>query len=332
MNTMTTYVYVGSGSFGEEPGLISVYTLDRETRALTFVSEHPAGGLPSYLAVDGERGFLFSVDEKDGGVRSYSIDPATGMLANLSVTASPNQPVYLSMSPDGAYLLAANYNQGSVDVYPVESDGRVGPSIAETATGAQAHCVVIDQQGRVLVANKGSSTLSHFQFSEGNLGAAQVGPTNFVSPRHIFLVDSKAFVISEDQDNLAAFSIASDGALSLDWEKPRLGNSSGTGADVRVTPSGRFLYATNRDPENSIVAYELTAGEPLYLGHVSTQGATPRNFAIDPLEELVIVANHGETKSLALFSIQDDGTLRHERTLATAYSPFFVGMTQLAEP
>jgi 6-phosphogluconolactonase len=114
----------------------------------------------------------------------------------------------------------------------------------------------------------------------------------------------------------------------LDWERGRLQNGSGAGADIQVTPSGKYLYATNRDPENSIVAYDIAGDEPVLLEYESTLGDTPRNFAIDPAEEVVIVANHGDNKSLVLFSIQADGSLEPEQPLSTDFSPFFVGIVQ----
>lgn len=323
-----TYVYVGSGDFGSEPGMVSVYTLDRSTRSLSFLADYPAGGLASFLAIDTERGRLFSVDESGGGVQSFSVDRDTGMLTSLGATANSNQPVYLSVTGDGQYLLAANYNQGSVDVYPVDDTGKALASLGETASGEQAHCVVIDAQNRVFVANKGSGTIAHYSFASGTLTPTSVPTTAFESARHVFLEAGKAYAVSEEQDKLARFSVVSDGSLSLDWEQPRLENGSGTGADIQVTPSGDYLYATNRDPENSIVAYDVSGADPVYLGHESTRGDTPRNFAIDPAEELLIVANHGNTKSLVIFSIQADGTLQHEQTMSTDYSPFFVGIVQ----
>jgi 6-phosphogluconolactonase len=144
----------------------------------------------------------------------------------------------------------------------------------------------------------------------------------------VVLSGEKAYVIAEEMNLLAAFNITGEGGLSLDWEGTRLQNGNGTGADIQVTPSGKYLYATNRDPDNSIVAYDISGSAPVLLEHESTLGDTPGNFAIDPAEELVIVANHGNSKSLAIFSIQADGSLEPEAPLSTSFSPSFVGIVQ----
>lgn len=323
-----TFVYVGSGSFEDEPGMVTVYSLDRTSKTLTSVADYPAGSLASFLAIDGERGRLFAGDERGGGVISFSIDKATGKLTNLGATASSNQPVYLSVTEDGQYLLAANYNQGSVDVYPIGSDGRAMDSLGATETGDQAHCVVIDSKNRVFVANKGSGTIALFGFAGGTLSPTAMPTTFFSSARHLFVSGEKLYAISENMDLLAGFNITAEGDLSLDWERQRLQNGNGTGADIQVTPSGKYLYATNRDPDNTIVAYDISGSEPVLLEHESTLGDTPRNFAIDPAEEFVIVANHGDNKSLVIFTIQADGSLEPEAPLSTGFSPYFVGMMQ----
>ncbi len=327
-NDVTTYVYVGCGGFDAEPGMIAVYALDRDAYALRPLGAHPAGGLASFLAIDQQRARLFAADEKNGGVISFSIDSATGALTERGVTASRQQPVYLTISPGGKQLLAANYNQGSVEVYPISETGIAGSGTHVQSTGSQAHCVVQGDDGRVFVANKGADTISGFRVAGSELVPLPTPSTAFASPRHIFLASSKAYVIAEDRDTLAAFDVDDDGAFILDWVRARSQSGLGKGADVQLTPSGRYLYATNRDPENTIVAFDVSGDEPHYLGHAATCGNTPRNFAIDPLEQVVIVANHGDSKSLAIFAIEADGRLTHRHTLFTDFSPFFVCMVR----
>jgi 6-phosphogluconolactonase len=75
------------------------------------------------------------------------------------------------------------------------------------------------------------------------------------------------------------------------------------GADIHVTPSGRFLYASNRG-HNSLVIYAIDpAGKRLnYVNHQSTPGDWPRAFAIDPSERILVVANQ-RTNDLHTFHI-----------------------------
>lgn len=332
---LRTFVYVGSGDWADaEPGLITVYELDRQTKTLTFVSDHPAGKLASFLAVDPQRLRLFAGDEGDGGLNSFSIDPATGELTSLGATAGPNHPVYLSLTPDGKYILAANYNEGSVDVYPIDDSGKAETSLGATPTGEQAHCVVLGDGGHVYVPNKGSDTISLLGFEDGVLTAGTPASVALTSPRHLFLHGNQAYVVSEEADLITAYDVEASGELTYLWDVPRLPAGEGTamtdtGADVRVTPSGKYLYATNRGASNTVVAYDLQTTPPTLLEHESSLGTTPRNFALDPEEEFILVANHGETKTIVLFDIEADGRLTPRAPLELDFSPYVVVIAQL---
>jgi 6-phosphogluconolactonase len=63
-------------------------------------------------------------------------------------------------------------------------------------------------------------------------------------------------------------------------------------ADLHLSPSGKFLYGSNRG-HNSIVVFAIDAstGKLEYLEHASTQGKTPRNFTLDPTGRFLLVAN-----------------------------------------
>lgn len=65
-------------------------------------------------------------------------------------------------------------------------------------------------------------------------------------------------------------------------------------ADIHLSPDGRFLYASNRwDKEStlSIFSVNTITGMLSLVGHQSTGGDHPRNFAIDPTGRFLLVAN-----------------------------------------
>lgn len=74
-------------------------------------------------------------------------------------------------------------------------------------------------------------------------------------------------------------------------------------ADVHVSPSGRFLYGSNRG-HNTIVVFEIDqrTGKLKQVEHVSTEGKWPRNFAIDPSGRFLLVANQ-HTDNIVTFGI-----------------------------
>ncbi len=96
-------------------------------------------------------------------------------------------------------------------------------------------------------------------------------------------------------------------------------------ADIHVSPSGRFVYGSNRG-HDSIVIYGIdpdTGGIAL-IGHQSTEGRTPRNFAIDPSGKFLLAANqHSDT--IVTFRIDPEtGTLAPTRHVAHVPSPVCV--------
>jgi len=324
-----TYVYMGSGTWGSaESGLITVYKVNRDLREVTFVSSHDAGGLASYLAVDVERLRLFAADEDGGGVLSFTIDPETGSLSPNGTAANSNQPVHLSLTSAGSDLLAANYGRRSFDVYPIPETGQTQVSVQSASTGQNAHSIVINSASRVLVANKGADTISHFTFAGGTLTPAAPTTTAHASPRHlVFGPQERAYVSSEDADHVTAYTVESDGSLSENWQEPRLPvGESGTGADVRVTPSGQFVYATNRDPSNTIVVYQASSGT--LVEHESALGNTPRSLAMDPQGKFVVVGNQGSGTFVG-FAIEANGELEHMFTEAVDVTPYFVTIVDI---
>src|SRR5690606_7087960 len=65
-----------------------------------------------------------------------------------------------------------------------------------------------------------------------------------------------------------------------------------SGADIHLSPDGRFLYASNREPQNNIAIFSVKKnGKLKAIGSDSTYGVHPRIFAIDPTGKFVIVAN-----------------------------------------
>jgi len=82
-------------------------------------------------------------------------------------------------------------------------------------------------------------------------------------------------------------------------------------ADIHLTPSGKFLYASNRGNVNNIAMYKVNqeTGKLTITGHQPVKGKTPRNFVIDPTGKFLLVANQ-DTGNVITFRIdQETGNL-----------------------
>jgi 6-phosphogluconolactonase len=72
---------------------------------------------------------------------------------------------------------------------------------------------------------------------------------------------------------------------------------------VAVHPSGKFLYASNRGPDNIAIFRIDQDGAALSLsGFQSTMGKGPRYFGIDPTGRYLLAANQ-QSDSVMVFRI-----------------------------
>ena len=77
-------------------------------------------------------------------------------------------------------------------------------------------------------------------------------------------------------------------------------------ADVHVSPSGKFVYGSNRGHDSIVIfAVDERTGQLTLVGHESTQGEIPRNFAIDPTGSLLLAANQSSS-TIVTFRIESE--------------------------
>ena len=124
-------------------------------------------------------------------------------------------------------------------------------------------------------------------------------------PRHLtFHPNGKyAYLILELEASVMVFDYK-DGNLTV---KQTIGMVSPdfqgkvSGADIHISPDGKFLYASNRGDANEIVIYSIDKkGMLTHTGLQSVKGKTPRNFAIDPTGNFLLVANQN-TNDIVIF-------------------------------
>ena len=149
-------------------------------------------------------------------------------------------------------------------------------------------------------STKGSLTPNDPPFTKVDAGSG---------PRHFVLsADGKfAYVISEMGHTVTVFSNdAAAGKLRTLQTVPTLPKDF-TGrnddAEIRIHPSGRFLYASNRG-DDSIVVYAIdkSKGTLTQVGYFKTGGKEPRNFEIDPTGTLLFAANE-KSDNIVVFRI-----------------------------
>lgn len=334
-------VYVGTYTQKGNSKGIYIYKLDMATGALTEAGVGPMVASPSFVAIHPNHRFLYAVNEleeyggaKSGSVSSFSIDPKTGGLTLLNQQPSGGgAPCHIIVDKGGKNVLIANYTGGSVAVLPVMLDGSLAKAtsfIQHTGTsvdparqeGPHAHSINLNASNQLaFVPDLGLDKVLIYRYNpvKGTLtrndpAAGTVAPGS--GPRHFAIHHNGrfAYVINEMKSTVTAFNYdAKTGALNEIQNISTLpadfhGNSST--AEVQISPSGKFLYGSNRGHDSiAIFSIDQKTGKLTLVGHQSTLGKTPRNFTIEPSGTYLMAANQ-DSDNIFVFKVdQQTGKL-----------------------
>ena len=290
---------------------------------------------PSFLAIEPQGKTLYAVNELtreeeiSGTISAFAIDADTGDLAFLNKQRTEGlAPAYVSIDQSGQFAFVANYASGNVAVFPIRPNGELSPlsdlqqhhgfGPDPRQDGPHAHCILPDPAGQyVLSADLGTDQILIYDFdaSKGRLlshdpAAYTVVPGS--GPRHLAFHSrcQVLYAITECSSQLYVLDYdAQNGILA-----PRQTLSTvpagytgfSAGADIHLSSDGRFLYASIRG-QNTVAIYAIDdeTGELIFIAAESTQGKTPRNFAIDPSGQYLLAANQ-DSDTVVVFRIEQD--------------------------
>jgi len=341
-----TYTFPGTAPGGTHPSQalgIYVFRMNPNDGGLTPLQVEQIPN-PSYLALDPSLQHLYSVNEMtDGGVSAFSINQANGTLSFVNMQPTNGQDTtHLSVQPSGQYLFAASYTSGNFQVFRINSDGSIGDmtdNFQDVGNGTgpnparqeapHAHQILTDFDGNhVFGVDLGADKVNVWNLdpSTGVLNPNTVPYAAIASgsgPRHMaFHPDRQhAYVLSELVSAVTVFTYDPVRAAFI-WQQtisalPPDFTGSNTAAEIRIHPSGRFLYTTNRG-HNSVAIFKIEpdTGELEVIGWESTRGQWPRGMNIDPSGTFLYAANQN-TDNIAVFRIQPAGRLRFSTLVYT---------------
>jgi 6-phosphogluconolactonase len=287
----------------------------------------------SYLALGARRDVLYAVQESSVAPSVHALRMlADGSFAHEGEQPVPDEsPCHLSVHPSGSWLAVAAYGNGTVALYPLSTGGGIGAASSVVRHHGRsvdpvrqdrphAHAVVFTPDGAELfVPDLGLDEVKRYRVSPDAglepLPSIRLEPGS--GPRHlVFGQDGRvAYVLNELTSTIAI--AARDGDRWSIVESvpclPEAYRDPSTAAAIRWAPSGRFLYASNRGHDSiAVFAVDRSHGGLALVQHVSTAGATPRDFAIDGSGRLLVVANQ-DSDSLVSFWV-DPATGRLDPT------------------
>ena len=256
---------------------------------------------PSYLTLSADGKFVYAVSEVGDSTASAGairLDSRTGGMHLFdSELTDGKDPCYISTN--GPVVMTANYSSGNVTEFPIGDDGRLLPHdfLYETGLGGpdstrqnlpHAHCALFNAAGTELYVSEFSAdAVTRYDVATRQGKRIQL-PSDF-GPRHIVLNrdESKAYVLGELSGAVAVIDMESDSVIQTVCADTVHARGS---ADIRLSPDGRFLYASNRLQNDGIAIFRV--GEDGFLTYASYQntGIHPRNFNITPNGKFLLAA------------------------------------------
>lgn len=318
--------YTNKGSKG-----IYLARLDTATGKLSAPELAAEIANPTFLAITPSMKYLYAANEvgsykgeRTGSVSAFSIDSATGKLTPINTVSSKGGgPCHVSTDGKGRFCFVANYGGGTVASYLIGVNGALSEavtSIQHVGKGADpkrqerphAHSINVSPDGRFAVAaDLGADELIVYAIDQ-KTGAisrhSSVKTAPGAGPRHVdFHPKGKfAYAINELNSTVTAYTWDKQAGTLAEIKTvsslPAGVTVTSYPAEVRVHPSGRFLYGSNRG-HDSIALFTLdSGGVPTFVETFPSGGAWPRNFNIDPSGRWLLAANQN-SGNVVVYSI-----------------------------
>ncbi|BDM24085.1 lactonase family protein [Pseudomonas sp. LRP2-20] len=313
---------VGSYTDGQSQGIYR-YQFDSKTGQIDPTPQQVVKSVsPSWLVLSADQRQLFAVNETPNGhVSSFSVSAKDEIKPLNQVSSRGDEPTHASLSRDQRYLFVANYAVapdpgGSLVVIPVAKDGKLKDVVQqlrhkasgvnpERQAGAHVHSLVLSPDGQhVYACDLGADKVFIYRYDGASADhplspaiPASVDLPPGSGPRHL-LFDAKgrhAYLTLEMSGEVVMFDVEDDALLErqrlpLTDRQDAAAKASG---GLHLSADGRFLYVSNRGTVNEIVVFSVGKddGQLAFLQRRSVEGDHPREFALDPSDNFLLVAN-----------------------------------------
>ncbi len=298
----------------------------------------------AYLAFSRDFNYLYAVGEMgESCVYAFCVNdsgkldaaPELKLLKTVSGIGAYACHLRLDLPEDN--ILVANYGSSDVVLLPIGADrvpGDVlqrvklegnGPN-AQRQEAPHPHSIniypgcgpaVVVSDERFYVPDLGTDKIMIYQmefhknaFRQADVPSVSVEPGS--GPRHMAFHQEKpyAYVLNELSNTVAVFKVKDDGGLEAVQTISTLpeaflaSGEKSTSAAIRIHPSGKYLYTSNRG-HDSIAVFQIDEdGKLMFVDATASGGKSPRDFAISP-DGMCLLAANQDTNNVVIFSINE---------------------------
>lgn len=333
-STIGLLIFIGTytPAGGESRGIYAV-RLDPATGLLSEATVAAATPNPTFLAWAPDDRVLYALGEGPasdgritGGAAAFAFNADTGNLCLLNSRGSGGSgSTHLAADSTGRMLIVASYGGSYVAAFPIARDGQLGERTAFLTPSGQTgpvanrqdkphpHSITLSPDNRfAYVCDLGLDTLFCYRIDPDSASLTPAGEfpaTAGAGPRHSkFSADGRwLYVINELASTITCYACdPATGALTRGPTVTTLpADFHGTNicAEIRIHPSGRFVYGSNRGHDSlAVFSRDPANGSLTPLQTVPSGGGHPRNFALSPDGHWLVCANR-DSNNLVVFKV-----------------------------
>jgi len=355
-STRPRVLYVSNEGIEPGSGTVSMFTVDRQTGALSQGKPVAAGVGPAGVVASPDGRFLYVADVDGGQMLVYGVGKS-GELTALQTVQANGDPFGLAMAPDGRTLYATapatdpvpgqEPEPDQVAVFPVGPDGRLGRQVSVTTPGGKhPRSVAVSPDGRFVYVTNGlrdpavPGTLAVFAVTgDGTLPLklltsieiGRFGAGITISPDGRFL-----YAESQATNQVRGYRRGADGLLTEVPGSPFASPDDPEG--IVITPDAQNIYvgATGQTPQGTpggpgeVQAFRARPGGGLGPARLFAAGQLPNSLILSPSARFLYAAN-GNSNDISAYAIGPNGTLRKIPGSPGLDSPGFQAMAMLPD-
>ena len=330
-------------NFDTDKGTLTTPTLAATVDSPGFLAMHPNGKMLYAVArpPSGPAVIAYKIQQNDGKSTLIKIN---------SVAIGDGPAAHLAVDCSGKVLMTAQYSGGSTAIFDLADNGRI-KSRRQLHKHSGGTGIVAGRQERPHAHWVGTSPDNQFVFVP-DLGIDKVvvwkldalaatlkphgfgicppgsGPRHMVfnpNGTHIYVLNELALSITTFAFDPKTGSMTPIQTIQTLTEAIKAKEVFNSGSEIRVHPSGKFVFAANRGNDSISVFRVDEVSQELRIVEVEPiRGSWPRNFNLDPTGKWLIAAGR-QSNTAAVFSIdQSSGELTFTRQSAMVPSPICV--------
>ncbi len=267
---------------------------------------------PSFLTKSFNGNYILAINEVNtvdsmGTVESYKVINDSLQLISRQSSGGAH-PCFVTVNEKG-YVLTANYSSGNVGLLKINASGALSELLdtqdhnINSDKAARAHSTYFTTNNNFISADLGTNELWFSSVDAENDKIIPLDPSTLTisgenpGPRHIALHPKEDWIYTINELNSSVTLVKKTGENHYKIESsistlPEGFTEKSFCADIHISNDGKFLYGSNRG-HNSIAIFEINqeSGALKAIGYESVKGDWPRNFALSPNNDFLLVAN-----------------------------------------